>query len=454
MGKTRVLKFLEGVDVSNPNDALPPGVFGAYPDDASFVVAVGRPAQDGDVYYNTTEDIVKVYNATDDEWTSVATAGGTPLVRAFARGVLSLPTGPSVVIDGVTIQADDLVCFPDIDNKVYEAVGTGGNITGWTAEKVFADNSDTPSPGESVRVQEGDTFSTQLAVYDGSTFEINNVVRYYTDGNYWEQGAIINTALADNTTGGTVFQVSAAQSENLVLDYSITRGSDKAIGQLLITHQNLDGDIPIADTGAATGDLGVSFGANVGGGNVTLTYDTTSTGSGASMKYSLKRWSDASGGPDTPPSYSPGGGADVPAAGAISGIQFHGGDGNLASNSNFNWNDSDQALELGGLNFSILKQSTLIDNQIDQIIFTIPVAEARHMLMEYSIARDGDSRVGRKIIFTDALDAIHETEDFTEPVATGITLTSDVDSGNIRFKYSSTATGQNATFKYSLRYWS
>jgi len=240
----------------------------------------------------------------------------------------------------------------------------------------------------------------------------------------------------------------------MVIEYSLTRGGEKQIGRLLVTHQNVDGDTPIADTGASTDDLGIGFRAEVSGGNITLLYDSESLGSSAEMKYTLKRWSDAGGGPGTPPSYTPSGGSDVPAAGVISGIQFHGGDGNLDSNANFNWNDTDQALELGGLSFSILKQATLFDNQIDQIIFTIPIAEARHMVMEYSIARDGDSRVGRKIVFTDALDAIHETEDFVEPVSTGITLSADVDSGNIRFKYSSSATGQNATFKYSLRYWS
>lgn len=450
-GYIRQIQVSDGEPITPPTTVVVGALsLGVYPSDAAYEAAVGRSGQQGDIYYNSTDHVIRYYK--EDEWTVLQGGGGAILVAAFARGTLALPTG-SVTIDGYSVMTGDLVCFPDIDNKIYEAIGIGATINSWDVKNLYFDSSELPQAGESVRVQNGDAFGLQLATFDGTDFVVNDIVRYFTEGNFWEQTAIKESSLTDNTTGN-VFSVTALQSENMVIDYSLVRGTEKRVGQLYVTHQNIAGAVPITDASADTADLGVTFSAEVSGGNLLLKYTTTATGSGATMKYALKRWSDASGGPSSAPSYSPGGGGTVPASGAVGDIQFHGGDGNLGANSNLAWDDSDQALQLGSLNFSILKQVTLIDNQVDQIIFTIPVVDARHMIMEYSIARGNDSRVGRKIIFADAGGAIAESEDAVEPIATGVTLSSDINGGNIRFKYSSTATGQNATFRYSLRYWS
>ena len=420
-----------------------------FANDAAYEAIYGAGAL-GKIYYNSTDHVIRYYK--EDEWTDLQGGGGAILVTAYAEGVLSLPTG-SVIIDGYTVMTGDLVCFPSLDNKVYEAIGVAANITSWVAQNLFNDSSEVPQAGESVRIQNGNAFALQLATFDGTNYVANDTVRYFTDGNFWEQSAIIESGITDATVGGTIFSVSASQSENMMLEYSVVRGTNKRIGHLLITHQNIAGDIPINDVSADTDDLGVTFSAEVSGGNVILKYTSSSTGSGATMKYILKRWSDGSGGPSTPVSYTPpGGGSVVPAAGAVGQLQFHGGDGNLGTNTNLSWDDSAQALQLGQLNFSILQQATLIDNQADQQIFTIPIADARHMIIEYSIARGVDSRVGRKIIFANS-GAIAESEDAVEPVATGVTLSAVILGADISFRYTSTATGINATFRYSMRYW-
>lgn len=446
--KYRALKLSEGVVVQAPDMSFRTLV--AYPDDASYEAAKGSGGEPGDIYYNTTDDKIRYFQ--DDKWVFLAGGGGSILVDAFGLGATPLDTG-TVIIDGYTITTGDWVVWPEYDSRIYEAIGVGTNITSWEAQSPFDDGAETPVSGESVRIINGTSYGTQLAIYDGSTYTINDKVRHFIGADYWEQSGLYATDLTNNTTG-QVFSLTAQQSENLVVDYSLSRGSNKQIGQLLITHSNVVGEVPTVDAGADSGVLGVDFQAEIVGTDLILNYTTTDTGSAAQMKYSIKRWSDAAGGPGTPPSYTPGAGGSVPSSGDPGDIQFGGGDGNNTSNSNLAWNDTDQALELGGLSFSILKQATLFDNQTSQVIFTIPVADARHMIMEYSIARGDDSRVGRKIIFTDSLGSIAESEDFVEPVATGITLDSDVDSGNIRFKYSSTATGTNAILKYSLRYWS
>lgn len=450
-GYIRQIQVSDGEPIAPPTTVVVGALsLGVFPSDQAFEDEVGRPGQIGDIYYNSTDHTIRYFK--EDEWTVLQGGGGAILVAAYAKGESSLPLG-SVVVDGYQVMTGDLVVFPDYDNKIYEALGIGATITSWDAQKLYYDSAELPQAGESVRIQYGQAFGLQLATFDGAQFVVNNIVRYFDQANFWEQTSIKESALADDTTD-TIFSVTAIQSENMIIDYSVIRGTEKRVGQIYVTHQNVDGAVPITDASADTADLGVTFSAEVVAGEIHLKYTTTATGSSASMKYTLKRWSDASGGPSAPPSYNPAGTSDVPAAGQVGDIQFHGGDGNLGGNSNISWDSGTMSLKLGELSFSILKQYTLIDNQVNQIIFTLPVAEARHLIMEYSIARGPNSRVGRKIIFADSNFAIAESEDAVEPIFTGVTLSSDISGGNIVFKYTSTATGQNATLRYSLRYWS
>lgn len=449
MARVRVLQFLDGVVVSAPGAAdISASQLVKFPDDASYEAVYG-PGEPGDIYYNTTDDEIRYYQ--DDEWTILRGGAGAILISAYGLNATPLDTG-SVIIDDYQVVAGDRVVWPDFNSKVYEALGVGSNITGWEVQELYALSTEDPQPGESVRIINGTSFGTQLATFDGTSFTINEKVRYFVGANYWEQSGIYETTLTNNSTGA-VFTVTAQQSENLVVNYSVSRGPEKRIGQVLITHSNVIGDVPTVDVGGSTADLGIEFQAEISGTDLLLNYTTTDLGSDAQVKYFISRWSDAAGGPGTPPSYTPSTGGTVPAAGNPGEIQFGGGSGNITANANLSWNDTSQALQLGALSLSTLQQATLFDNQTDQIIFTIPVADARHLIIEYSIARGNDSRVGRKIIFANVLGSVTESEDFVEPVSTGITLDSDISAGFLRFKYSSSATGQNAVFKYALRYW-
>ncbi|MCK4499729.1 hypothetical protein KAU11_04485 [Candidatus Babeliales bacterium] len=61
-GITKVLNFSEGVSTSGPvTTFLQTNQFQTAVDDAAFVTAKGSAAADGDVYYDTTLDVVKVY---------------------------------------------------------------------------------------------------------------------------------------------------------------------------------------------------------------------------------------------------------------------------------------------------------------------------------------------------------------------------------------------------------
>jgi hypothetical protein len=246
--------------------------------------------------------------------------GGTGItqVNLYDPVHTTLPTG-TVVIDGVTVSANMLVLFSDLssgNNEIYQANGTGTTITGWTSQYAF-NGQQAPSTGNLVIITQGTSFANQIGEFNGTTWAFNNIVRYFGTGsdvtNYWEQSGLMTTSLVDNTTNGTVFSVGYAGSQNIIVDYSVLRGSSpeyKETGSLYITTDGTN--VSVSEAGAnLNGSSGVSFSGIISGSNLVLRYSTTSTGFAATLKYSIKRWSDTAGGPSGPPSYSAAGGTGV-----------------------------------------------------------------------------------------------------------------------------------------------
>jgi hypothetical protein len=97
-----------------------------------------------------------------------------------------------------------------------------------------------------------------------------------------------NTLL--NNTTSTAISYPHASNKFTFIDYSIIRGSAVRCGRLLIVNDSTSATI--ADNGfVEQGTIGVTFGAQISGANVLVQYTTTSTGSNATFKYSLKQWS-------------------------------------------------------------------------------------------------------------------------------------------------------------------
>lgn len=199
---------------------------------------------------------------------------------------------PGVVLNG-SISAGS--------NRVYQVSGVGVSLV-WSAIGVFAGQLD-PTTGDLVIFTKGTQFKNQIAEFDSAAFKINSPVRYFNGVDFWEQSALQISTLNNNSTG-QVFSVTALASENMVIDFSINRGGTKEVGTMWLTS---DGSVNayLATGGSAGAVTGVSFSAAISVGNLVLSYTTTNTGSSATMKYSVRRWSDASGGVVGLPSYSP-----------------------------------------------------------------------------------------------------------------------------------------------------
>lgn len=364
----------------------------------------------------------------------------------------TLATGAPVTVDNVLVANNDTVLFSNLssnNNRVYRATVSGGNVTAWTPLAVFNTGLN-PSTSETVRFRSGDGFKQQLAVFDGTTFKVNDVVRYFNGTDYWEVSSLKTTSLSNNTTG-SVFVVNFAQSENMIVDYSLLRGAVKETGTI---HVTTDGVSAVATTtGAYIGSSGVAFSADIIGPQIRLRYTTTNTGSTATMKYYLRRWPNASGGPGGPPSYSGAGGGSGAAAGSNGNIQFNSA-GLLAGNSNFNIDTVDGSIEMNGLRQTILSGSiSLTDNiAIPTTLFTYDKV-FQFAIIEYSITRNSFSRVGRLLVANDGT-LTSESDDFVETGPTLASFTSNISGPNVQVLFTTANTGNNGVFKYSMRKWS
>lgn len=365
------------------------------------------------------------------------------------------PVGPTFTVDNVAAVDGDLILFSNLsnpleNNQVYEISGVGVAIA-FNPVRAFQ-NGFEPISGESVRFMSGDTFATQLAVFNGTNFYINDTVRYFdgVSGNYWEQTSI-KTSDIDNNTTGTIFSTTALGSENIVVDYSIVRGGSKETGQLMVTHDGTDADVSGIST--EIGDIGVTFNAYISGGDLFLDYESNNLAAGT-MKYSIKRWSDAPGGPSGIPVYSPSSGSSVTAAGNTGDIQFKGAGGNLDADSRLNFNAANGVLDLNGLNYRVLSNGfTLIDNTASPTtIFQYDASLFPHAVVEYSVERNGVYRTGRFLIAgTSGIPAF--TDDYAEQAVTDVTFSADIVGGDVRVRYTTASTGFDGNFKYTIRRW-
>lgn len=395
-----------------------------------------------------------------DEGQSVrlgASGSGGGGIKASFMDPLStaLPSGATVTIDGVAGVDGDTVLYTNLitdNNRVYELSGVGVAIA-WSAVRAFGSDFD-PEDGDSVRIQKGNAFQEQLSVFNGTSFRVNDVVRYFDENsaNFWEQSSIKTSAIVDATTAN-LFSVNVVGSENMIVEYSIVRGSNKATGSFYITS---DGTLAaISGNGAYLGDTQISFVANVVLGNLEVDYTAAATGADATMKYFIKRWSNGIGGPTGIPSYSGPGGSSVAAAGAVQDIQFHGTLGTLDADPKLKWDSAQGALVLNGLVSTALSGSlTINDNQVAPLaLFSYVAANFKSAIIEYSIEKSGEYRTGRILVSNGAASGLGFSDDFVETNPLGIVLDGVNATGNVSIRYTSTNTGATGVFKYTIKKW-
>lgn len=104
------------------------------------------------------------------------------------------------------------------------------------------------------------------------------------------------------------------------------------------------------------------------------------------------------------------------------------------------------ALDLQGPN-------TLLDNTTSTAI-SYPHASNKFTLIEYSIERNSALRCGRLLIVNDTSSATLADNGFVEQGVVGVSFGVAILGPNVILQYTTSNTGFNATFKYSLKQWS
>lgn len=385
-----------------------------------------------------------------------ASGGGGGSIKVDYLDPIStiLPTGTTVTIDGIAGVNGDLVLFTNLitnNNRVYELGGVGVALT-WTATSAFSGQFD-PTDGDTARILKGDAFGEQLALFDATDFKVNDIVRYFdgVSGDFWELSSIKTTTIANNTTGN-IFSVNVTGSENIIVSYSVVRGTGKETGEIFITSDGTS--VNLSRTNAFLNDIGVDFSTTINTGNLELNYTSDNTSSGT-MKYFVKRWSNSTGGPTGIPNYSGATGGTIPAAGAIGEIQFHGSSGNLDADSRLSWDSTEGAIDLNGLKYTALSSATTInDNQVSAAsVINYSNTSFKFAVVEYSVERNGDFRTGRLLVSNDATTATGFSDDFVETSPVGVTFSASNAAGTVNINYTSTSTGFTGTFKYTIRKW-
>lgn len=218
----------------------------------------------------------------------------------------TLPTGVSVLIDGNAGVNGDKVLFSNLssgNNEVYILSGVGSSIA-WSPIPIF-NGSITPLNGAYVKVLKGNAFANQFGQYIGTRtrFEFNDLIRQFNvAGDYFETTAPRFVSLIASTTGN-IFTVPLVASNNFIVDYSIVRNAKKETGSVYVTHNGIIAEAATSDVSLG-GASGVAFDASISGSNLLLNYTADGSGPNGSMNYSVKRWSDLSGGPAGLPVYS------------------------------------------------------------------------------------------------------------------------------------------------------
>lgn len=390
------------------------------------------------------------------EWKYMS--GGLSKVKYHDPVSTSLSIG-AVVIDGAAIIDGDTVLFSNLtvgSNKIYKATVVTGNVTVWTVQDVF-NGTDTPADGDLVIVTHGQAFELQVGRFDGSKWLFNDKIRMFNGADYYEINAL-NSTLIQNAAAAEIFAINYAGSENLIIDYSISRGSAKEVGTLLVTTNGSVVNIGVfsSDLGAA----GVEFYGNIFGSEIRLNYIADNSGSNGLLKFMLRRWSDSSGGPGGIPSYSAGGGGggSISGTGAANQVAYWSNANTLAGNANFIVDLSSNYMKVGSMETDLLTDNTIpAGSFVDQVVFSIP-STYLFAVVDYSVERGaGNYRLGTLLITHDGgnvnvVDTYSEIND-TQLILASPTVVHTINAGMIEVRATSLG-GTVGTFKKTIRRWS
>lgn len=365
----------------------------------------------------------------------------------------TLPTGTGVTIDGVAVTNNTLVLFTNLssgNNRVYKVTGVGTSLV-WTPQSVYSEGLD-PIVGDDVLIRYGSAFALARGTYSGTGWNFNDYVRYFNGRDFWEISSIKTQVLAANQISSTVFSIAAVGSENIIISYSVIRGTRKQTGHMYIAADG-SANASLANQSAPLGDVGMSFWADYSGGSLRLRYSSDNSSGVPTIKFIVQRWSDGPGGPTGVPSYTATTQIGVTAPGLNSQIIFNDG-GSYGADSGFTYDKVNKIIALGGLDMTGMSAPIVLSDNISSFtnLFSYTATPLPFAEFIYSIKRGTNYLIGRMMITNDTVNTAM-SGDFTELGACGIELRAIISGANVVIQYKSTNTGTSGTLRVGYRRW-
>jgi hypothetical protein len=249
------------------------------------------------VYAFATDQVIKgvtVSNSYFDTLYQGVVLETDPTGVRFVQNTFDNIYAQGIVFDGTSLNATAYNTFYNVGNSIlasagYSVIDIDGNNNvsiGDMFERTTAQSATYP------RINLTRTNSIALGMnIRGIAYTIDGVsnttvANQMNLGNY-QRTAGIDSILADNNAG-TLFVVSTATIKAFRVDYTISRGTSFRTGSMLVVNGTVSG-FTYSDDYVENTSTGVTLTATEAsaGGNITVAYATTSTGTAGSITYSI-----------------------------------------------------------------------------------------------------------------------------------------------------------------------
>jgi len=183
--------------------------------------------------------------------------------------------------NGATLPASSII---DIDAANNVSVGD-----------MFERNNSQSATYSRINLNNTNSMSMSMNVHDIVMYQ--STIQDETAGNAFDLGTYQKTAgiqdtLLDNTTGGNIAFVTGAAISSIQMDYSISRDDYRRRGTIIAvkgTGTTTTG-FTYTDDYTENGSTGITLNVIGTGGNISIQYDSTSTGSDATIRYSISHF--------------------------------------------------------------------------------------------------------------------------------------------------------------------
>jgi hypothetical protein len=180
--------------------------------------------------------------------------------------------------NGATLPASSII---DIDAENNVSVGD-----------MFERNNSQSATYNRINLNNTNSMAMSMNVHDIVVYQSG--VQDESQGNALDLGTYQRTAgiqdtLLDNTTGGNIAFVTGAAISSIQMDYSIARADSRRRGTIIAvkgTSTTTTGFV-FTDDFSENSSTGITLNVIGTGGNILVQYDSTSTGSNATIKYSI-----------------------------------------------------------------------------------------------------------------------------------------------------------------------